>query len=1028
MSNQILLKRTATQGKVPTTSDIAIGEVGLNTYDGKMYMHINNGVDSIIQVGAYTYSGDVSGSVSGDAVTLTLATVNSNTGSFGDSTHVGAFTVNGKGLVTAASSVAITFPVTSVFGRTGAITLLSSDISTALGYTPLSGNETITLSGDVSGSGTTAITTTLATIVDGGSGTFLKFTRSSKGLVTGTTAVGSSDITTALGYTPVNKAGDTMTGLLILSGDPSVALGAATKQYVDNAIAGLSWKEAVTCATTANITLSGLQSIDGHTTVDGERVLVKNQTNATQNGIYVAGTGTWTRSIDADANAEFQGLTVYVDQGTTQANTGWTQTTSGAIVVGTTNIVFSQFTGAGTYTAGTGLTLTGNAFSITNTTVTAGSGYNTFSVNAQGQVTLASTTAYLTGNQTITCSGDATGSGTTAITLTLANSGVTAGTYNNSATAVTPFTVDAKGRVTATGAAVTITPSFSSITSKPTTVAGYGITDINSVYAPTLTGTGASGTWGISITGTAANATSLGGTPAASYALLASPSFTGTPTAPTAPSNTNTTQIATTAFVLGQAGTSNPIMDGTVAVGTSYLYSRQDHIHPTDTSRAPVAGSSSIVTVGTITSGTWNGSTVATGYGGTGLSSIGSAYQILGVNSGATGLEYKTVSAGSGVSVTNGTGTLTITNTGVTSNVAGSGIGVSSATGTVTISNTGVLSAVAGSGISVSSATGNITFGNTGVLSFNTRTGVVTLTSTDVTTALGFSPVNKAGDTMTGLLVLSGDPTVALGAATKQYVDNAVAGLSWKESVKVATTANITLSGTQTIDGVAVIAGDRVLVKNQTTASQNGIYVVAAGAWGRATDATTSAQVAGMAVYVDQGTTLNSTGWTESVSGPIIVGTTNLTFSQFTGANTYTAGTGLTLTGNTFSITNTAVTAGSGYNTFSVNAQGQVTAASTTAYLTGNQTITCTGDATGSGTTSIPLTLANSGVVAGTYNTDGSKHYPITVNAKGLITSIGTAVNLTVPFSQVTTTPTTTVGYGITDAMIVGQVIDGGTF
>ena len=82
-----------------------------------------------------------------------------------------------------------------------------------------------------------------------------------------------------------------------------------------------------------------------------------------------------------------------------------------------------------------------------------------------------------TGDQTITLTGDVTGSGTGSFVATLANSGVTAGTYNNSTTAVTPLTVDAKGRVTATGAAVTLTPAFSSIASKPTTLAGYGITD-----------------------------------------------------------------------------------------------------------------------------------------------------------------------------------------------------------------------------------------------------------------------------------------------------------------------------------------------------------------------------------------------------------------------------------------------------------------------------------------------------------------------------------------------------------------------
>lgn len=87
------------------------------------------------------------------------------------------------------------------------------------------------------------------------------------------------------------------------------------------------------------------------------------------------------------------------------------------------------------------------------------------------------TANYLTGNQTVTISGDATGSGATAITLTLANTGVSAGTYNDSATSVRPFTVDAKGRVTSIGTAVTITPAWASITSKPTTVAGFGITD-----------------------------------------------------------------------------------------------------------------------------------------------------------------------------------------------------------------------------------------------------------------------------------------------------------------------------------------------------------------------------------------------------------------------------------------------------------------------------------------------------------------------------------------------------------------------
>jgi hypothetical protein len=102
--------------------------------------------------------------------------------------------------------------------------------------------------------------------------------------------------------------------------------------------------------------------------------------------------------------------------------------------------------------------------------------------------------------QNIALSGDISGTGTTSILTTLTSTGVTAGTYNNSATSVRPFTVDIKGRITAIGSAVTVTPAFGSITSKPTSLAGYGITD-----APTTTGTGASGTWGINVTGSSAS-------------------------------------------------------------------------------------------------------------------------------------------------------------------------------------------------------------------------------------------------------------------------------------------------------------------------------------------------------------------------------------------------------------------------------------------------------------------------------------------------------------------------------------------
>jgi hypothetical protein len=146
-------------------------------------------------------------------------------------------------------------------------------------------------------------------------------------------------------------------------------------------------------------------------------------------------------------------------------------------------------------------------------------------------------------------------------------------------------------------------------------------------------------------------------------------------------------------------------------------------------------------------------------------------------------------------------------------------------------------------------------------------------------------------------------PTDDADAATKAYVDAARSGLDIKQSVRAATTANITLSGTQTIDGVSVIAGDRVLVKDQSTGNQNGIYVVAAGAWSRATDADISAEVtAGMFTFVAEGTANADSGWVLTTNDAITLGTTALVFAQFSGAGQITAGAGLTKSGNTIDI------------------------------------------------------------------------------------------------------------------------------
>jgi len=143
------------------------------------------------------------------------------------------------------------------------------------------------------------------------------------------------------------------------------------------------------------------------------------------------------------------------------------------------------------------------------------------------------------------------------------------------------------------------------------------------------------------------------------------------------------------------------------------------------------------------------------------------------------------------------------------------------------------------------------------------------------------SYMNRTDDLIDEDDMASSSPTKApTQRSVKNYVDAAALGIvtSWKAPVAVATTANITLSGEQTIDGVLTSAS-RILVKNQSTASQNGIYVTAAGAWSRSTDANAAAELEGAAVTVQQGTSHGNTTWIQTTDG-ITLDSSNIAWSQ----------------------------------------------------------------------------------------------------------------------------------------------------
>ena len=465
-----------------------------------------------------------------------------------------------------------------------------------------------------------------------------------------------------------------------ISTSPSGNTDITNKLYVDTVAQGLGPKAACAVGTTANITLSGLQSIDGYTTLAGDRVLVKNQSSSQFNGIYIASASTWTRSTDMDVWAEVPGAyTVLLNGG--QANTGWVCTATATGTINVTAMPWVQFSAMGTYYAGTGLTLASNTFSITpvGTAGTYGSASSVpvFITNASGQVTSVTNTSIAIANTAVSGLGTMSTQNANAVAITGGSiDGTTVGATTASTvrgttiTATSQFTGPGTG-LTGTAAglsiggnAATATSSGSvtnSVTFTNTGGAASGTTyngsvartiDYSTLGAPSTTGTGASGTWGIGITGNAATVTN-GVYTTGSYS---NPAWITSILGSIVSGAVATATLATTATNIG-GGTAGALPYNTGAGATSFLSLGTTNYVLTAGATAPQYVAQSTLSVGFATNAT-NATYLAGGVAGavvwqsatgvTGFTAAGTTGQFLqsngtGTPTWATPVSYATV-------------------------------------------------------------------------------------------------------------------------------------------------------------------------------------------------------------------------------------------------------------------------------------------------------------------------------------------------------------------------------------------------
>ena len=644
-----------------------------------------------------------------------------------------------------------------------------------------------------------------------------------------------------------------------ISTTPSNPTDLVNKNYVDMFVQGYAIKAECQVATTGNITLSGLQTIDGYTTLANDRVLVKNQTTSAQNGIYVASTGAWARSSDANTWNSLISAFTFIMNGTTQQNSGWVCTITSGGTLGTTPVTWSQLASAASYFAGTGLTLSSYTFSITpvGTSGTYGSASSVpvFVTNASGQVSsVTNTTISIAPSQ---------------INATIPNSGLTNSTISGVALGSNLANLTAGTNITFSSGTTYNGSSAITINASSTMVyPGAGI--------PNSTGSA----WGTSYSTTGSGTVvALATSPTFVTPILGTPQSgnfsTGTFTWPTF--NQNTTGNASTATTANNlSGTTQYSLPyQSASATTGYL--------------SPGTANSVLITNGVGSAPSWSTQVSL---------SVGSATNIVGGTAGA--IAYQTGSGATSFLSLGTSGYVLTSGASAPSYTAQSSLAVGTATNLAggVASNIPYQSGAGATAFLANGTTGQVLTSNgASAPSWTTPTAYATVTDDTTTNAVRYPLfANQTTGNLSTEYVsstkLNYNPSTGVFTAT---------GFSGSGASLTSLTAG-NLSGTipsAVLGNSTVYIGTSAILLNRASGSISLTGTNIDGSAGSATTATTATNATNVAITDDTSTATDMyLSWVTSTSGnlTIKVSSTKLKFNPSTGVLTATGG----VTGGTF--------------------------------------------------------------------------------------------------------------------------------